>query len=299
MSGVLACREELKKEVGFRAKLKKEKDIREIVCVSTKEVNDFIIYKYRIGNDTFRTIVSKENHHVRSTEINVCSEKDEFVNGYKVVKTNTGGYSFRREIDNLLLGCRFDIATNFNEHGLAMVARDGKVTWMNKNYELLNIEGEFVPYKDVIDKPEEFGFQGVSSFSKGDIALSRVVDRNTKILSKENSTVSFGFAYVKPNGKYKVFHKYDGDNLENYKTINFEKGYGVDFDEKGYAIGANYIIFASGGYVLTDNLRDIAKKEFFIDIINKQIDKEQEENKTKLYKKDVKPKFIRRDKTEV
>ena len=294
MSGILACEKEIKEEVGFRDKYKMEEDIKEIVCVSTKEINDFIIYNYRIGDDTYKTIVNKEYNNIRSTEIDIDRKTDEFVNGYKVVKTNTGGYSYRREIDNLLLGCRFDVATDFNEHGLAMVARDGKVTWMNKNYELLNIKGEFVPYKDVIDNPDEFGFQGVSSFSKGEEALSRVVDRNAKILSKKNSTVTFGFAYVNPDGKYKNFYEYDGENLSSYGTVNFEKGFGVDFDDNGCAFGPSYIIFATGGYVSTNHLREIAKKDFFVNAIGNKISEAyKEEGKKYVYEnRNPKPNLI-------
>ena len=292
MSGVLAYEKE---EVGFREKHKNEKDIKEIVCVGIDEMKDFIIYKYKVGNDIYKTIVNKEYNNLRSTEIDIHNQKDDFVNGYKVVKTNTGGYSFRREIDNLLLSCRFDIATNFNEYGLAMVARDGRVTWMNKNYELLNIEGEFRPYKDVIDNPDEFGFQGVSSFSNGKEVLSRVVDRNRKILSKENSTINFGFAYVKPDGKYKDFFEYDGESLSSYGTVNFEKGYGVDFDDNGCAFGPSYIIFATGGYVSTDKLRDIAKKDFFVNVLGNRVAEAYEEEKRLVYKnRDLKPNLIKK-----
>ena len=292
MSKFLTYEKDIEKEVGFIEKNINEEDIKEILCADIKTTDNYKVYKYKINGSTYKTVVSKEYDNLRMTEIDIKPKTDEFVNGYKVVRTVTGAYSYKRELDNLVLECRFDIATNFNEHGLALVARNGKVTWMNQNYELLNIRGEFVPYKGIIDNPNEFGFQGVGAFSKGDIPLSRVVDRNTKILSKNNSTVSFGFAYVEPNGKYKAFCEYDGESLSNHKTVNFEKGYGVDFDENGCAFGTNYIIFANGGYVSTSNLRDIAKKEFFVNAINKHVTKACNEQGKQYVKIDHKPRSI-------
>ena len=46
------------------------------------------------------------------------------------------------EKDNILLPYRYDIATDFNEYGFAMIGKNGKVSWIDKKFNYLNIEGK-------------------------------------------------------------------------------------------------------------------------------------------------------------
>ena len=69
----------------------------------------------------------------------IIDSNENFVNGFKVVKTANGEYAYIRESDNSLLPFRYDIAFDFNEFGFAIVGKDGSVSWINKDFKYLNI----------------------------------------------------------------------------------------------------------------------------------------------------------------
>ena len=70
--------------------------------------------------------------HPKSLEI--IDDSRDFVNGYKVVQTANKEYAYVREEDNKLLPYRYDIATDFNEYGYAMVGKDARVSWIDRDF---------------------------------------------------------------------------------------------------------------------------------------------------------------------
>ena len=58
----------------------------------------------------------------------IIDDSREFVNGFKVVQTANLEYAYVREADNKLLPYRYDIATDFNEYGYAIVGKDARVS---------------------------------------------------------------------------------------------------------------------------------------------------------------------------
>lgn len=192
----------------------------------------------------------------------IVDSNDNFVNGFKVVKTANGEYAYVRESDNSLLPFRYDIAFDFNEFGFAIVGKDGSVSWIDKDFKYLNLQGEMVE-EELDDSWTKFdGWQGISAFSKGDIPLSRVYDgRNTY------SRIS----YFGTDGKLKEFYRYDG-KIDNYfSTFTFKSG--QTFDEKGHAIADDYILFAKGYYVSYKDFIKLSIEKGFIDSISADVEK--------------------------
>lgn len=104
----------------------------------------------------------------------IADDSNDFVNGFKVVKMKNGEYAYVRESNNSLLPFRYDVAFNFNEYGFAMVGKDGGVSWIDKNFNYLNLQGEmqkentYDPYSNFV------GWQSISAFSDDEIPLSHL-----------------------------------------------------------------------------------------------------------------------------
>ncbi len=251
-------------------------DINSISCIKTfqDEVDEnYIIYDYKINRELEYPVEIHYENNKRMNSDKVIATTDEFINGYKVVQVETGEYGYIREQDNLLLPYRFDIASNFNEYGYAMIARDGKATWLNKEFDLLSIDEEMIPYDEAINDFNRIGYQEVSNFSKGKIPLSRVYDNRRTLNRLTGSSTAFGFAYVGIDGKYKEFREYNGENLSHYVHKRFDIGRGTDFDEKGRAITSGYFLFDNGSYIATEELRNICHKENILNHLKKETKK--------------------------
>ena len=208
----------------------------------------------------FRVQLPEYQRPKKSDEI--VDSNDNFVNGFKVVKTANGEYAYVRESDNSLLPFRYDIAFDFNEFGFAIVGKDGSVSWIDKDFKYLNLQGEMV--EEELDKSwAKFdGWQGISAFSKGDIPLSRVYDgRNT-----------YGrISYFGTDGKFKEFYKYNGEIDSYFPRTAFRNG--STFDEKGHAMADGNMIFAKGYYVSFKDLIKLSMEKGFIDSISADAEK--------------------------
>ncbi len=245
-------------------------EIESIFCLRSfqdEADKDCYVYCYQInGKGEYISIVNyKDGKRVIGND--VYSDRGSFVNGYKVVETAPSEYAYIREKDNALLPGRFDVATNFNEYGLAMVAKDGRATWINENLDMLTMDRGMVPYEEVVNTCK-FGFQGVNAFSKGEKPLARVIDRSVKVIGEEGRNVAFGFAYIKPNTEFKEFFKYNGENLSSRSKVNFEYGCGSDFDERGYAVGNSYVFFDRGAYIPVEEFRNVCRQDALLGLIN-------------------------------
>ena len=75
-----------------------------------------------------------------------------------------------RGIDNYLLSYRYDIAFNFNDYGLAIVYKDGQLSWINSDFCYIDLMGQIVKIEYEFFADEN----NISAFSKGDIPLSRL-----------------------------------------------------------------------------------------------------------------------------
>lgn len=173
-----------------------------------------------------------------SYEIINCSDK--YRNGFKVVETANGEYAYVRESDGKLLPYRYDIASDFNKYGFAMVGKDGSVTWINKNFQYLSYFGNMVE-EQLDDENYKYrkleGFEKVYKFSKGSNPLSRVYEgRKTRGIT----------SYFGTDGKIKKFYEYNGKLSKSLFSICFYDN--VDFGKNNYIINGDKILFSEGYY---------------------------------------------------
>ena len=193
----------------------------------------------------------------------IISSDNEFINGFKVVQTNNGEFAYIRQIDNQLLPYRYDIAGDFNEYGLAMVAKDGYVNWINTNFEYLSNNGTFIQENIQTNVSNFLGWKEIYDFNKGSIPLS-------KIMSQTDYENTF---YLDTNGNIKEFIHYDQANNELPSTTKITNG--TEFNEQNVATCSDKILFANGYYsTLQDMINFSLQNGWF-----------ENNNKTKVFNK--------------
>ena len=172
----------------------------------------------------------------------IIDDSRDFVNGFKLVQTANMEYAYVKEEGNTLLPFRYDVATDFNEYGYAMVGKDGKVN----------------------------GFLSVSDFSKGEHPLSKVCSCSS---DWDKKTSYFGV-----DGKIKEFSRYDGEIIRDSDSIKNFSYYSEDFNDKGYATANNdwLILLSSGYYLSVKDLIKICEEKGFLDTISSRIEKQEE-----------------------
>jgi len=91
--------------------------------------------------------------------------------GFKLVQLANKEYGYICEKTKELLPFRYDVASNFNAYGLAMVGKNGSVSWINQDFQYLTSNGE-------IKKEDNISFDGfyqVRDFSEGKSPLAIAV----------------------------------------------------------------------------------------------------------------------------
>lgn len=205
----------------------------------------------------------------------VIDDSHEFMNGFKVVKTKNGECAYIREKDNKMLPYRYDVASDFNEHGFAMVAKSGMVTWINKDFQYLSAIGNMVDEIDISERSSRMnGWEAVFQFSKGDIPLSRIHSR-----SYCNRVSYFGI-----DGEIKTFQPYDGKEKVSTKSYKFWNA--VDFDEDGYAISQYNILSAKGYCCTSQDFLELLREKGVLDEIF--------DDASKFYKEDAPKTYIKK-----
>ena len=196
----------------------------------------------------------------------IIDDSRDFVNGFKLVQAANMEYAYVKEEGNTLLPFRYDVATDFNEYGYAMVGKDGKVSWIDKNFKYLNSKYEMVNE----DSSKFNGFLSVSDFSKGEHPLSKVCSCSS---DWDKKTSYFGV-----DGKIKEFSRYDGEIIRDSNSIKNFSYYSEDFNDKGYATANNdwLILLSSGYYLYTKDLIRICGEKGFLDTISSRIEKQEE-----------------------
>ena len=208
-----------------------------------------------------------------SKSFTIIDDSRDFVNGYKVVQTANKEYGYVREEDNALLPFRYDIATDFNEYGYAMVGKNAHVSWIDKKFRYFNAEKEEFTEENEIGYNTFYGFLGVSDFSKGEYPLSKIYRFGY------DNTVS----YLGTDGKIKNFYNFDGNIIRNDVSNKNFSCYSENFNDKGYAkANKGELILLSSGYLLSikDLIRFCEEKGFLdtiiLDTISSRIDKQEQ-----------------------
>jgi hypothetical protein len=174
----------------------------------TKRTPDKICYLVgnNVNGDTVLVSIAVERNPIfgnQSDDI-VQEEFDKNGDNYKIVKMSSGKYTYR-DARGFLLPYRFDLASEFNEFRMAMVAINGQVTWVrpsDSGLEYYCQEGKFVPLSPSNRHQEIRGFNFVEQFSEGHYPLSRL-------------GIGSGCAeYLRPTGEIAQFSPYLTDDLK-------------------------------------------------------------------------------------
>lgn len=254
------------------------------ICIENKTINFTYIINEGTEEEVYIPVILTEFMRP-SISFDIIFESKEFVNGFKVVQTANKEYAYIREEDNTLLPYRYDVATQFNEYGYAMVGKNGKVSWINKNFEYLNVNGEMT-LKDNNDYVNFNGFVRINNFSKGEIPLSKVSCDGYNLAVK----------YFGTDGKFKKFYEYDGEKVSKENPIDSFSYYSADFSASGYAtVNEGKAILLSTGFILsTKNLIKICDEEGFFNSINYKIERRKIRYKDSLNDEDKTKKYVKK-----
>lgn len=191
----------------------------------------------------------------------IVDEGNEFVNGFKRVRNNYGQYLYIKEEGNILLPYIFDVATDFNNLGFAMVGKCSEVAWINKNFQITEKRGKV--YEDNSSMLYDFsGWQSISHFSEGLFQMSKCIDDDGRV------------AYLSGHDQLqiKVFEDCTGEIDEplRYFSLASDK-----FDEQGHAFANKdsepLILFDRGYYITEKRLAQKAIEDGILEKIRQEI----------------------------
>ena len=117
------------------------KNIESVICSNNVELlrsMRAVLYNIKTKDDNIGTYIESYKYRLPEQSNCIIRSNMNFVNGFKLVEFNDNRYGYIREEDHLLMPYRYDIASDFNEFGLAIVGKNGSVSWINKNFEYLN-----------------------------------------------------------------------------------------------------------------------------------------------------------------
>ncbi len=206
----------------------------------------------------------------------IIDDSRSFVQGYKLVAMKDGSFAYVRESDGVLLPYRFDIASDFNECGFAMVGFRGSVTWINTHFEYL---GGHVWYSmDSMDAFDEAPWKGVGDFSGSkDAKVSPMV---YPIFGGTSNLLT----YLNVDGEFQKFKQYDGNISEEckemfaipQKKVMFRgiKDYDMSqfaFDDNGRLQIEDCIYFSRGFYVTIHDLIKISRERGWLQSIDDEV----------------------------
>lgn len=197
-------------------------------------------YPYIIneGTETETRIVSISNlwlTKVNRTSNEIIDDSNDFVNGFKIVELSNGQFAYVN-LENELLPYRFDVASNFNEYGLAMIANNNEVSWIDKDFNYISWHGTTEKYDNKLSS----GFKMVEQFSKGNNPLSRLhLTYNTVNYVKPSLEIKdFVSIKLNENNEFEISRTDEGEPIRSIifvGTSNFENGIAEknkDADEK-------------------------------------------------------------------
>ena len=227
-------------------------------------------------------IVQADEWIVRPDFSDVIVEEEDFVEGFKRVRLENGEYGYIREIDGTLLPYRFDIASDFNEYGFAMVGKGCEVAWIDKAFNYLNMLGHLTPcphgYKRIsmehgiygyTNSFSEHGWTAIADFSDGEYPLS--------LMLKKMPSGPYT-SYMTKEGSLQKFYDYDGAIRESYHTMfgieNYPKDMSIEkesFDSDGTKVLATGILYARGYFCSLKNILELGENGAMVHEIEKDI----------------------------
>lgn len=159
----------------------------------------------------------KNIYGTRNTFSKKIVSSNKFINGFKLVILEDNTFGYIRESDNVMVPYRYDIASDFNEYGLAMVGKYGFVTWIDKDFNYLSNEG-YVKGKMAEETGPFIGFNAVFEFDNKGISRVCEIDYSKistpSIMTDKDKFYTSFFTKDKEILKFKEY----GSPIETTKT---------------------------------------------------------------------------------
>lgn len=173
---------------------------------------------FNIDLDDTRSIDYKMNFKVINVLINddysFKKENIDFmydeVNGFTRVLMKDGKFALYDVVNDKFSAFTYDVVTDFNDFGYAMVGRYGGVTWIDRNFNVIDREGKLS-----LDNGENINnknsFTSVHAFSNGKSPLSKVTVIGDEIFS----------SFVNTDLEIQKFYdSFDSDSKKKEKYIS-------------------------------------------------------------------------------
>ena len=229
-------------------------------CV-IKDGNKMVSYRINARMEDEALIEHDYNFNDMLNIVPEIVDESSFSKNYKLVLLSNGLYTYVNR-KNHFVGHTYDFATDFNEHGYAMACKDGKISWINTDFEYLTVAGTFSA-----DDTKFNGFDEVHDFCEGPNYLSRVVSNN-------NLTMTHYFFDTRTK-KFVDFLKFNNDCWYIDEHLTSFSG-ATDINKMGWAYGAlgrmDVFIFAKGYYVPVDYFINRFIQSGALDEIKEEID---------------------------
>ena len=104
-------------------------------------------------------------------------DKNNFCNGFRLVKFSDESYGYIYQQGGYVDFHRYDIATNFNKYGIAMVAKYGTVSFIDTNFnylQLTELDKEIFFKMVEEDTANYLDFKGIYEISKFSLGKAKV-----------------------------------------------------------------------------------------------------------------------------
>ncbi len=209
----------------------------------------------------------KEKQQVENAK-RITEVPKDFINGFKVIRFGNGEYGYMKE-DGTVDHHRFDIAGNFNEYGFAMVAKNGKVTWINREFCFLSTRldedtGLYVHEMTAKEMIPSQSYNSIEDFMGEESPISSIQYYHDCCMT---------YFFLNTSGEIQKFFSYRNPkepkcSLRDYRTMFSKK---PTFDKHGVALVDNIVLFANGRYISVSFLIDILKNLGLLDQIDELV----------------------------
>lgn len=116
--------------------------------------------------------------------------KNNFCNGFKLVQFRDKSYGYIYQHNGYVDFHRYDIATNFNKYGIAMVAKYGTVSFIDTNFNYLkqiDLDSFSMVEEDTANYLDFNGLYEISKFSLGKAKIKTIYNNieSEKMINKK------------------------------------------------------------------------------------------------------------------
>ncbi len=216
------------------------------------------IYLYEDENGIKHSIASK---FISNKDYTVLKEDNEYKNGFRRVLFIDYSYGFREENTGMVLPYKFNLATDFSDEGIAIVALGWGVTLFTSDYRILYKTGQYY-------KMGAFSsYFSIPFPTKVDMVYSQYVTYTHRVIGGVNILDT---SFFNANGEILSFKPL---SLEGKVRVIF--GIGCDktilkdneckFFESGFILCGEFVLFESGYYM---TLKELCQLPEIIDNLN-------------------------------